>query len=56
MFADALNLIIAKKNMKENWKIKERLYIKKDYCKLQIIENEGEITEIKEITKMEKIN
>ena len=30
MFADALNLIIAKKNMKENWKIKEKyIYLKK---------------------------
>ena len=35
MFADALNLIIAKKNMKENWKIKRKIiYLKKDYCKL----------------------
>ena len=25
MFADALNLIIAKKNMKENWKIKGKI-------------------------------
>ena len=30
MFADALNPIIAKKSMKENWKKKERLFIKKE--------------------------
>ena len=29
MFADALNLIIAKKNMKENWKIKRKIIYKK---------------------------
>ena len=56
MFADALNSIIAKKSMKENWKIKGKIIYKKDYCKLQIIANEGEITEIKEIIKMEKNN
>ena len=39
MFADALNPIIAKKNTKENWRIIEKLYIKKrllqssDHCK-----------------------
>ena len=39
MFADALNLIIAKKNMKENWKIKGKIiYLKRllqtiDHCK-----------------------
>ena len=39
MFADALNPIIAKKSMKENWKIKEKIIYKKrllqsaDHCK-----------------------
>ena len=56
MFADATNLIIAKKNVKENWKIKGKIKYKKDYCKLQIIANEGDITEIKEIIIMEKNN
>ena len=51
MFADALNLIIAKKNMKENWKIKGKIiYLKKT------IANKGEITKIKEIIKMERTN
>ena len=45
MFADSLNSIIAKKIMKENWKIKGKTILKKDYYKLQIIVNEGEITE-----------
>ena len=48
MFADALNLIIANKSMKENWKIKWKIiYQKRDYCKVQIIANEGEIIELK---------
>ena len=48
MFKDALNLIIAKKNMKENWKIKGKIiYQKRDYRKVQIIANEGVITELK---------
>ena len=56
MFADALNPIIAKKNMKKNWKINGKIiYLKK---LLQTIDhsNEGEITEIKEIIKMKKNN
>ena len=37
MFADALNPIIAKKSMKENWKIKGKIiYI---YIKKKTIEN-----------------
>ena len=52
MFADALNPIIERK-----LEDKRNDYIyKKDYCKLQIIANEGEIIEIKEIIKMEKNN
>ena len=47
MFADALNLIIAKKCMKENCKIKGKIIYKRDYYKVQIIVNEGEITELK---------
>ena len=31
MFVDILNPIISKKSMKENWKIKERIYKKRDY-------------------------
>ena len=42
MFADALNLIIAKKNMKESWKIKGKIiYFKKtiaNYRSLQMKE------------------
>ena len=30
MFADALNLTITKKNMKENWKIKEKIIYQKE--------------------------
>ena len=30
MFADALNPIIAKKNLKENWKIKGKIKYKKE--------------------------
>ena len=30
MFADALNPIIAKKNMKENWKIKGKIIYQKE--------------------------
>ena len=38
--------------MKENWKIKRKDYIsKRDYCKVMIIVNEGEITELKEGSK-----
>ena len=34
--------------MKENWKIKGKIvYQKRDNCKVQILENEGEITELK---------
>ena len=52
MFADALNPIIAKKSMKENWKIKGKIiYQKRDYCKVQIIANEGEIIELKKGSK-----
>ena len=48
MFADTLNPIIEKKCMKENWKTNWKVkYQKKDYCKVQIITNEGEITELK---------
>ena len=48
MFADALNPIIAKKSMKENWKIKGKIINqKRDYCKVKIIANEGEIIELK---------
>ena len=46
MFADALNPIIAKKSMKENWKIKGKvIYFK------TIIANEGEIIELKKGSK-----
>ena len=55
MFAIVLNPIIAKKSMKENWKIKG-IIIYQDYRTLQIIANEKEITEIKEIIKMENSN
>ena len=52
MFAVALTPIIAKKNMKDNWKIIEHIiYQKKDYCKLQIITNKGDITELKKGSK-----
>ena len=48
MFSDALNPIIAKKRMKENWKIKGKIiYQKRDYYKVKIITNEGEISELK---------
>ena len=54
MFADALNPIIARKNMKENWKIKGKIiYQKRDYCKVKIIANEGEITELKKELRWE---
>ena len=43
MPVDSLNLLIAKKSMKENKKTKERLYIKRGYWKEQIITNEGKI-------------
>ena len=34
--------------MKKNWKIRGKIiYQKSDYWKVQIIENEGEITELK---------
>ena len=53
MFADSLNTIIAKKNMKENWKIKGKIvYQKRDYFKVQIIANEGEIIELKKGSKL----
>ena len=42
MFADALNPIIAKKSMKEIWKIKGMTIYKKE-----TIAKEGEITELK---------
>ena len=52
MYADALNLIIATtKNMKENWKIKGNIIYKRNYYKVQIIANEGEITELKKGSK-----
>ena len=38
MFADALNPIIAKKSMKENWKIKDRLYIKETITKYRSLQ------------------
>ena len=39
MFADALNSIITKKSIKENWKIKGNIiYQKRDYYKVNIIE------------------
>ena len=47
MLADALNPIIAKKVWKRIRRYKERLYIFKNYYKLQIIANEGEIIELK---------
>ena len=48
IFAGALNLIIAKKSMKRNWKIKwKNMDQKRDYYKVQIIANEEEITELK---------
>ena len=34
MFLDALNPIIAKKSMKENWKIKGKIISKRGYCKV----------------------
>ena len=37
--------------MKENWKIKGKIISKRDYCKVMIIVNEGEITELKEGSK-----
>ena len=43
--------MIAKKNIKENWKIKGKIiYQKRDYCKVQIIANQGEIAELKKIS------
>ena len=51
MFTDALNPIIAKTIMKENWKIKGKIiYQKRDDRKKQIIVNEGEITEWKKVS------
>ena len=56
MYADELNPIIAKKSIKENWKIKGKtIYHKRDYCKIQIISNE-ENCRIKERIKMENSN
>ena len=45
MFADALNLIIAKKSMTENWRIKGNNIF------LNNIANEGEIIELKKGSK-----
>ena len=43
MHSDSLNLRIAKKTMKENWKIKAKVIMQKnDYCKVKIILNKGE--------------
>ena len=43
MHADFFNLRIAKKAMKENWKIKAKAIMRRwDYCKLKIILNKGE--------------
>ena len=47
MFVDALNLILAKKSMKENWRIIKNIDKEGDYCKVKIIVNEGDITELK---------
>ena len=47
MFADALNQIRAKKNMKESWKIKWKIiFQKRDYRKVQNNTNEGGIREL----------
>ena len=43
MHTDSLNLRIAKKTMKENWKIKAKVIMqKRDYFKVKIILNKGE--------------
>ena len=48
MHADSLNLRIAKKTMKENWKIKSKVIMqKRDYCKVKIILKKGEHLDLK---------
>ena len=38
MFADALNLIIAKKSVKDNWKIKGKIIYKKTISKYRSLQ------------------
>ena len=46
--ADSLNLRIANKTMKENWKIKAKVTMQKRYyCKVKIILNKGEYLNLK---------
>ena len=47
MFANALNQIIEKKHERELEDKRDDYILKRDYCKVYIIANEGEITELK---------
>ena len=51
MFGDALNPIIEKKSMKENWKIKGKI-IYKSLLQISDYSKQGEITELKKRSKL----
>ena len=52
MFADALNLIIAKKNMKENWKIKRKIiYLKKTIANYRSLQTKERLQKLKKSSK-----
>ena len=52
MFADALNLIIAKKNMKENWKIKGKIiYLTKTIANYRSLQTKERLQKLKRSSK-----
>ena len=55
MFADALNLIIAKKNMKENWKIKGKIiYLKETIANYRSLQTKERLQKLKKSSKWKR--
>ena len=55
MFTDALNLIIAKKNMKENWKIKGKIiYLKETIANYRSLQTKERLQKLKKSSKWKR--
>ena len=54
MFTDALNLIVAKKSMKENWKIKGKIIYKKTIAKYRSLQTKERLQKLKKSSKWKR--
>ena len=55
MFVDVLNMIIVKKNMKENWKIKGKIiYLKKTIANYRSLQTKDRLQKLKKSSKWKR--